>query len=60
VDILAEGGAGLIAFLSGMFHVLSFEFIKPVSRFEKGMLIMSIDVDVGSKELGLINQGKND
>jgi peptidoglycan/xylan/chitin deacetylase (PgdA/CDA1 family) len=43
-----------------MFHLLSFEFIKPVSKFEKAMLIMSIDVDVGSKELGLINQGKND
>lgn len=40
--------------------MFSFEFIKPVSKFEKGMLIMSIDVDVGSKELGLINQGKND
>jgi hypothetical protein len=43
-----------------MFHAVSFEFIKPVSKFEKGMLIISIDVDVGSKELGILNQGKND
>ena len=30
------------------------------SSFEKGMFIISIDVDVGNKELGTLNQGKND
>jgi peptidoglycan/xylan/chitin deacetylase (PgdA/CDA1 family) len=29
-------------------------------QLEKGMLIISIDVDVGRKELGVINEGKND
>jgi hypothetical protein len=29
-------------------------------RLEKGMLIMSVDVDVGSKELAVINKGMND
>jgi peptidoglycan/xylan/chitin deacetylase (PgdA/CDA1 family) len=29
-------------------------------QLESGMLIVSIDVDVGSKELGVINEGKND
>lgn len=29
-------------------------------QLESGMLIISIDVDVGSKELGVINEGKND
>jgi hypothetical protein len=29
-------------------------------QLENGMLILSIDVDVGSRELGLINKGKND
>jgi hypothetical protein len=29
-------------------------------QLEKGMFIISIDVDVGSKQLGIINRGKND
>lgn len=29
-------------------------------QLENGMFIISIDVDVGSKELGVINKGKND
>ena len=29
-------------------------------ELEKGMLIISIDIDVGKKELGIINRGKND
>jgi len=29
-------------------------------RLENGMLIVSVDVDVGNKELGIINKGKND
>jgi peptidoglycan/xylan/chitin deacetylase (PgdA/CDA1 family) len=49
-----------VSFLSGAFHLASFELDKQISPFERGMLIMSIDVDVGNKELGIINQGKND
>ena len=29
-------------------------------QLEKSMLIISIDVDVGSRQLGIINGGKND
>ena len=29
-------------------------------RLQKGIFIISIDVDVGSKKLGMINEGKND
>jgi peptidoglycan/xylan/chitin deacetylase (PgdA/CDA1 family) len=29
-------------------------------QLEKGMFIISIDVDVGSRELGVLNKGKND
>lgn len=40
------------------FHVYLFQ--KPKIRLEHGMFIVSIDVDVGSKELGILNNGKND
>ena len=33
---------------------------KPKIRLENGMFIVSVDVDVGDKELGVINEGKND
>lgn len=45
---------------SQMFHWASFEFEKPIIRFERAMLIFSVDVDVGDKKLGLINKGRND
>jgi peptidoglycan/xylan/chitin deacetylase (PgdA/CDA1 family) len=33
---------------------------KPSLRFEKAMLIFSIDIDVGDKKLGVMNHGQND
>jgi len=33
---------------------------RPKIRLEKGMFIVSVDVDVGNKELGIINKGEND
>jgi peptidoglycan/xylan/chitin deacetylase (PgdA/CDA1 family) len=58
--ILENWKGACISFLSESFHLVSFELRSPVSPFEKGMLIMSVDVDVGSKEIGVINRGKND
>ena len=48
------------SFLSQSYHFLAFKLEKPKMRLENSMLIISIDVDVGSRELGVINKGKND
>ena len=34
--------------------------MRPRIQFKKAMFIISLDVDVGSKLVGLINTGKND
>ena len=49
-----------VSSLSQLYHFAIFELKKPKITLEKGMLIMSVDVDVGSKELARINRGKND
>jgi len=49
-----------ISFFSQLYHFLAFNFEKPKMRLENGMFMISIDVDVGSRELGVINKGKND
>lgn len=46
--------------LSQLFHYLAYSIRKPKMRLEKGMLIVSVDVDVGIRELGVINRGEND
>jgi peptidoglycan/xylan/chitin deacetylase (PgdA/CDA1 family) len=48
------------SFFSQLYHLLTYPIKKPKMQLEKGMLIISIDVDVGSRELGVINKGKND
>jgi peptidoglycan/xylan/chitin deacetylase (PgdA/CDA1 family) len=48
------------SFVSQVSHYFTLGLKKPRMQFEKAMLIMSIDVDVGSRELGQINKGKND
>jgi len=48
------------SFLSQLYHFVAFRLEKPKMRLEMGMFIISIDVDVGSKELGVINRGRND
>lgn len=50
----------LVSFLSQLYHLVAYRLKKPEMQLEKGMFIISIDVDVGSKELGIINKGKND
>lgn len=47
-------------FFSQLYHFIAFRLKKPKMQLESGMLIISIDVDVGNKELGVINKGKND
>jgi hypothetical protein len=46
--------------LSHIYHLTAFKMQKPGTRFEKGMLIISVDVDVGQAAVGIRNQGKND
>jgi len=50
----------LVSFLSQLYHFLAYSIKKPKMQLEKGMLIISIDVDAGARELGVINRGKND
>ena len=48
------------SFLSQLYHYLAYKVKKPKMQLENGMFIISIDIDVGSKELGVINKGEND
>ena len=49
-----------ISLFSQLYHLLAYSIRKPKMQLENGMFIISIDVDVGNKELGVINEGKND
>jgi hypothetical protein len=48
------------ASLSQISHFLLYSLRGPKMQLEKGVLIVSIDVDVGSSKLGIMNRGKND
>jgi len=48
------------ALTSQILHCVTFTIERPKTQFESAMVIFSVDVDVGNKALGLINQGKND
>jgi hypothetical protein len=50
----------LISFGSQLFHLLRFGLRQSSTKLEKGMLIVSIDVDVGNRKLALLNEGRND
>jgi hypothetical protein len=52
-----------ISFGSQLCHFLNFQKLKleqPSIRFERGLLIISIDIDVGHRNVALLNEGKND
>lgn len=49
-----------VSLVSQLYHFVAFQLRKPTMQLDKAMLIISIDVDVGDKELGLINKGRND
>lgn len=46
--------------ISQLYHLAAFRIRKSRTQFEKGMLVISIDVDVGCGEVGIKNNGKND
>jgi len=48
------------SFFSQLFHFLAFSIRRPKMKLENGVLVISIDVDVGSRQLGVINRGEND
>lgn len=50
----------LESFLTTFVHYGLYKIRKPEIQLEKGMLIISIDVDVGNKTLGVINGGRCD
>jgi peptidoglycan/xylan/chitin deacetylase (PgdA/CDA1 family) len=45
---------------SMLYHVLASKVCRQRTPLERGMLITSIDVDVGNRVLGRVNKGKND
>jgi hypothetical protein len=52
--------SNIIGFLSELYHSISLGVKSPEQNLEIGTLVISIDVDVGRKELGIINGGRND
>lgn len=49
-----------VSMSSQIIHFTTFELKRPKNRLNNAMLIFSIDVDAGSRKLGLVNAGKND
>jgi len=47
-------------FFSQLYHFLIYKVKKPKTQLENGMLIISVDVDVGNKKLGELNKGRRD
>jgi hypothetical protein len=45
-------------FIFQLSHFLVYSFRRPKMLLEKGMLIISTDIDVGSSRLGVINKEK--
>jgi peptidoglycan/xylan/chitin deacetylase (PgdA/CDA1 family) len=50
----------LKSIMSQFFHYVFFSYRKPLPEFDTASLIISIDVDVGSPEVGVRNEGRND
>jgi hypothetical protein len=46
--------------ISQLSRFFTFSIKGPKTSLEKGMLIVSTDIDVGSSELGILNKGKRD
>lgn len=49
-----------LSLASQLGHFFVYSFRRPENLFKKAMLIVSTDIDVGSSDLGIINQGKRD
>jgi peptidoglycan/xylan/chitin deacetylase (PgdA/CDA1 family) len=52
--------AKCVSMFSQMYHYLAYSVKEPKQKLQRGILTISIDVDVGSKKLGTLNEGKND
>lgn len=50
----------MLSYLSQIGHLAKFHLGEQKTKLEMGMLIISIDIDVGNKILGRVNKGKND
>jgi hypothetical protein len=59
-SVIFEGEGPIQSFFSQVCHLVRYESEKPKIKLDSGMLIISIDVDVGNKELGKVNRGRND
>lgn len=51
-----EKGKLMRSYLSQVSHIVKYSLASPDMKLEKGMLIISIDIDVGNRELGIINK----
>lgn len=58
-SIMSDSFSGAIL-ISEWCHFFMYSLRKPKMTLEKGMLIISTDIDVGSPELGVVNKGKRD
>jgi hypothetical protein len=47
-------------FISQLGHFFTYSIRTPKMSLEKGMLIISTDIDAGSSKLGVVNKGKRD
>ena len=53
--------AKYVSLFSQFYHFLKYSIERPVPmHLEHGMFIISVDVDAGSKNLGVMNRGRND
>jgi len=50
----------ILSYLSQLGHLVKFSSESPKTRLEKGMIVISVDIDVGNKQIGIVNKGKND
>jgi peptidoglycan/xylan/chitin deacetylase (PgdA/CDA1 family) len=50
----------LASLISQLFHFTIYKLEQPRMQLEESMLIVSVDVDVGDRLLGVINKGRND
>lgn len=59
-DVIERAQNYVAPTFSPILHFTLFSLRRQAVRFESGMFITSIDVDVGNERLGVINQGKCD
>jgi len=52
--------ARIKGFISPLIHYFRYIIEKPIIKLDKCILILSIDIDVGNKAVGVVNKGKND